>query len=65
MVRPTFVFENEEDQHHRLLHVFYNHMAALQFTAKTDGLREWNAGARYFARPEEIEKHPAKLTIYH
>jgi hypothetical protein len=58
-----FGWENQEDNHNRQLYSFKSHMQYLQWLAKTEGLREWNAGARYAARPSEVEAYNANMII--
>ncbi len=58
-------WENAEDRGHRMLHIFSSHLEFLTWLSKTNGLREWNAGARYIAHDSEVENHSASLTIYH
>jgi len=58
-----FGWENVEDHHNRQLYSFKSHMQFLQWLAVTDGLRPWNAGARYPARPSEVEATNANAVI--
>lgn len=58
-------WENQEDRKHRILHIFGNHKDAYEFINVTDGLREWNPNARYYARDHEVESHDSNLVIHH
>ena len=51
-----FGWENQEDHRNRQLFAFRSHMAFIQWLARTDGLRFWNAGARDPAQNSEVEK---------
>ena len=53
-------FDNKD----RLLFVFDDRIRYRRFLAATDGLRDWNVGARYPVRRSELEDHPAHRTIY-
>ena len=65
-VAPVIYFgwENVEDHRNRQLYSFKSHMQFLQWLAATDGLRPWNAGARYPARPNEVKAANANTIIH-
>ena len=58
-------WENGESKRDRVLHLFSNHAEFCHFWSATDGLREWNPGARYPTRAHEIEVHNGNITIVH
>jgi hypothetical protein len=61
-----WVFENGlEGSSDRVLHAFRDHNEAYTFIQETNGLREWNPEARYWAREPEIEKHNPNAIIFH
>ena len=65
MTTVFLCWENLEDRKNRVLHIFTSHVESEAFVRQTDGLREWNAGARYYARDYEVQNHNADLAIYH
>lgn len=66
MKKPIhFVWENQDSSKNRVLHIFGDLQDALSFIKETDGLREWNPWARYFARDSEVVNHDSNLVISH
>ena len=68
MMSDTRVYmgwENDEDRHHRTLHIFKSHLKFLHWLAATDGLKDWNAGAHYPTRDSEVISHDANFVITH
>ena len=57
-------WENQTGHKDRQLYEFRSHLKFLHWLAATNGLRPWNAGARYPASNREVENYNANMIIH-